>query len=101
MQRGQKDKVESTNKGGAPVGNTNAAKARQVTAMLEAALGKNDKKRLRDGVEQIADAFANGEVWAINTVFDRLEGKPAQTVIGAGDNGEILTSLTVEFVTSG
>lgn len=85
MSNNQSNKVESTNKGGAPAGNNNAAKGRQVSAMLEAALNKNDRQRLREGVEVIADAFAAGEVWAINTVLDRLEGKPHQSTTVLGD----------------
>lgn len=97
MQTGQKDKVESTNKGGAPVGNKNAAKARQMTAMLAAALKQDNKQRLRKGVEHIADSFARGEVWAIQTVFDRIEGKPTQVVAGDPES-PLITSLTIEFV---
>jgi hypothetical protein len=93
MPNNQNDKVESTNKGGAPIGNNNAAKGRQVTAMLEAALNKNDRQRLREGVEVIADAFASGEVWAINTVLDRLEGKPHQSSTISGDPTAPLISV--------
>ena len=75
MQENQEDKVESTNKGGAPVGNKNAAKGAQLTAMVLAALNKNDRQPLRDGVDKIAAAFAAGERWAIEFVFDRAEGK--------------------------
>lgn len=99
MQDNQKDKVESTvDKGGAPEGNNNAAKGRQVTAMLEAALNSNNKSRMRDGVEMIAEAFANGEIWAVNTVFDRLEGKPAQAVTLSGDNQNPLAISLIERV---
>lgn len=75
MQENQEDKVESTNKGGAPLGNKNAAKGAQLTAMVLAALNKNDRQPLRDGVDKIAEAFAAGERWAIEFVFDRAEGK--------------------------
>ena len=94
----QSDKVESTNKGGAPLGNNNAAKGRQVTAMLSAALEANNRQLMREGVQKIANAFAEGEVWAVNTVFDRLEGKATQRIEGTGEDGEILTSLTVKLV---
>lgn len=99
MQDNQKDKVESTtNKGGAPEGNQNAAKGRQVTAMLETALNANNKQLLRDGIDKIANAFASGEVWAVNTVFDRLEGKATQRIEGPGTDGEFITKMVVEFV---
>ena len=92
----QIDKVESTNLGGAPKGNDNAAKGRQVTAMLANALGENDKKRLREGVEMIANAFAEGERWAVDVVFDRLEGKATQTV-DTNINGSLDMSINVKF----
>jgi len=101
MNENQTDKVESTNsKGGAPLGNQNAAKAKQMSAMLEAALNLNDKQRLRDGVDKIATAFSSGEVWAVNFVYDRLEGKPTQQVVGSGNEGEFITKMVVELVES-
>lgn len=98
MQNKQIHEVESTNKGGAPIGNQNAAKAKQLSAMLEAALYKNDKQSLRDGVDKIVTAFSEGEVWAANFVFDRIEGKVAQRVEGPGEGGEFITKMVVELV---
>jgi len=80
------DKVESTiDKGGAPTGNKNAAKGAQLTSMLVAAINDNDRAKLRSGVQKVADAFADGERWAIEFVFDRAEGKAAQAVTLKGD----------------
>lgn len=70
---------------GAPLGNQNAAKGAQLTAMLMAALEDNDKAKLRDGIKKLADAFAEGERWAIEFVFDRKEGKAAQALTLKGD----------------
>lgn len=83
--------------GGAPVGNSNAAKGKQITNMIEAALNSNNKARLREGVEKIANAFAEGEVWALNMVLDRIEGKPAQAITGA--EGAPLLPPIIQFVT--
>lgn len=99
MQENQEDKVESTNKGGAPVGNKNAAKGAQLTAMVLAALNKNDRQPLRDGVDKIAEAFAAGERWAIEFVFDRAEGKAVARQEITGADGEALPlSIGITFV---
>jgi hypothetical protein len=47
---------------------------------LERALAQDDGKRLREAVEKMLDAAAAGEVWAIQFLADRLDGKAAQTV---------------------
>jgi hypothetical protein len=86
VKENQEDKIETNGKRGAPVGNNNAGKGRQVSAMIEAALNDNNRAKLREGVQKVADAFAAGEVWAINTVLDRLEGKPHQSTTISGDS---------------
>ena len=96
----QEDKVESTtNKGGAPVGNKNAAKGAQLTAMLAAALDANDRQRLRQGVDNVTQAFAAGERWAVEFVFDRIEGKAvARTELSGVDGSPLPLSIGVSFV---
>jgi hypothetical protein len=99
MQENQQDKVESTNKGGAPVGNKNAAKGAQLTAMLMAALDVNNKEKLREGVQKVAQAFAEGERWAVEFVFDRAEGKAvARQEITGADGADLPLSIGVTFV---
>ena len=99
MQENQIDKVESTNKGGAPVGNKNAAKGAQLTAMVLAALNRNDREQLRKGVDEVARAFAEGERWAIEFVFDRAEGKAVARQEITGADGEALPlSIGITFV---
>lgn len=73
---------------GAPVGNKNAAKAKVVSDAIRKALAAEDWKKLRDGSEKVADAFAAGEPWAVQFVADRMEGKAAQTL--QGPDGEPL-----------
>jgi hypothetical protein len=95
--KNQKHKVESTqNLGGAPVGNKNAAKSAQLSAMLRSALEANDRSKLRNGLEQLTNAFNDGERWAIEFVFDRLEGKASQT-LDANINGSLDMSINVKF----
>jgi hypothetical protein len=94
----QEDKIESNGRG-APVGNKNAAKGAQLTAMLSAALDANDKQRLRQGVDNISKAFAEGERWAVEFVFDRIEGKAvARTELSGVDGANLPISIGLSFV---
>ena len=87
------------NKGGAPLGNNNAGKGSQLSALLHAALNANDRLKLRLGVEKVADAFAEGERWAIEFVFDRFEGKAvAKTELSGPDGSTMPVSIALEFV---
>lgn len=86
---------------GAPVGNQNAAKAKLVADAIRRALAADDWKRLKDGSEKVAEAYAAGEPWAVQFVADRMDGKPKQQIEASGpDGGPIETSLTVAFVDS-
>ena len=94
----QEDKIESNGRG-APVGNKNAAKGAQLTAMLDFALNKDDKKLLRDGINQLAKAFSEGERWAIEFAFDRIEGKAvARTELSGADGSPLPLSIGISFV---
>lgn len=87
---------------GAPVGNQNAAKAKIVADAIRKALATEDWKRLRAGAEKVADAYADGEPWAVQFVADRMDGKPTQqTEISGPDGGPVETSMTVQFVEAG
>ena len=94
----QQDTIESNGRG-APIGNKNAAKGAQLTSMLEFALNQNDKALLRDGITKVAEAFALGERWAIEFVFDRMEGKAvARQEISGVDGSPIPLSIPIEMV---
>lgn len=91
----------NTNKRGAPVGNNNSGKGSQLSALLHAALNSNDRLKMRQGVEKIADAFAEGERWAVEFVFDRFEGKAvAKQEISTIDSEGNPTSIGIAFVTT-
>ena len=91
----------NTNKRGAPVGNNNSGKGSQLSALLHAALNSNDRLKMRQGVEKIADAFAEGERWAVEFVFDRFEGKAvAKQEISTIDGEGNPTSIGIAFVTT-
>ena len=95
----QKDTNETNSSRGAPEGNNNAGKGSQLSALLRAALNANDRLKMRQGVEAVADAFAEGERWAVEFVFDRFEGKAvAKQEISTVDGEGNPTSIGLVFV---
>lgn len=76
---------------GAPLGNRNAAKAKVWHAAIVRALEARDKSRT-DGkkeIDALAETLLNlvaaGDLAALKEFGDRLDGKPAQALIHAGD----------------
>lgn len=88
---------------GAPLGNTNGAKAKKWTAALERALARHGGAKDESGIaptpemkalDEIADKFVKaavagpsyqkGDPWAgvVSNLGDRLEGKAVQTIAG-------------------
>lgn len=76
---------------GAPKGNQNAAKAKIWHAAIMRALERRDQSRA-DGIKEI-DALADklltlvssGDLAALKEFGDRLDGKPAQAIVGDND----------------
>ena len=65
-------------------------KARRFATILERALIQEDLKaeedhRVRKGIEKILDKIAEGDLASFQTLADRSDGKPAQSVTLAGD----------------
>lgn len=88
---------------GAPVGNTNAAKARIWTEAIKRAISRRYNGDLSHGLDKLADDFiaavATGDLASFKELGDRLEGKPAQAVTLGGDEDNPLQHRhTVEFV---
>ena len=95
----QKDTNETNSSRGAPEGNNNAGKGSQLSALLRAELNADDRKKMRAGVTKVADAFAEGERWAIEFVFDRFEGKAvSKQEISGADGSPIPFSVGVRLV---
>jgi hypothetical protein len=95
----QEDTNETNSSRGAPEGNNNAGKGSQLSALLRAALHANDRLKMRQGVEKVADAFAEGERWAIEFVFDRFEGKAvAKQEISGADGSPFPIGISVEYI---
>lgn len=83
----------------APIGNKNAAKAKQWTAAIERALekrsGMDKAKALEELATKLIEAALAGDAWALKEIGDRLEGKAAQQVQLSGDQENPLTFTEV------
>ena len=84
----------------APFGNQNAVKEnRRWANALSRAIAQDDGERLRKAAEKLLDCAAEGEPWAVRELADRLDGKPAQAVVLAGDKDAPLeTRMEVKLV---
>lgn len=74
---------------GAPVGNQNAAKAKVWHAAIMRALdkrGAGDRIKALDELASILlDKVAEGDLPALKEFGDRMDGKPAQAIIGGDE----------------
>lgn len=74
---------------GAPLGNTNAASAREWRQALQRAMARKAegdyRKTLDDVAERVIDAALAGEKDAWKEIGDRMDGKPAQAIVGETD----------------
>lgn len=83
---------------GAPLGNTNAAKAKIVYDAIRKAQAQDDKGRLDKAAQTVLTLASEGERWALEFLRDTLDGKPAQSVAVTGaDEGPISHSVRVLF----
>lgn len=76
---------------GAPIGNQNARKAKRWENALTRALARvAEGQGFEAGLDRVADqvvaAALNGDKDAWTEVANRLDGKPAQAVIGGSDD---------------
>lgn len=69
----------------APIGNQNAKKARVSTEALRLELA-HDREALRDMWKATIRKAKEGDLAAFKEINDRLEGKPAQAIIGDDEN---------------
>jgi len=89
---------------GAPVGNKNAAKAKVWHAAIMRALERRKPADERiQAIDELADKLldlvAAGDLPALKEFGDRLDGKPAQAIIGGGDDDPpIRTVSRIELV---
>ena len=74
---------------GNPLG---ATKERKFYAALTRSMLADDGKKVRAAAEQLLDQAAAGEPWAIKELADRLDGRPAQAIIGDSENPLLIIS---------
>ena len=70
---------------GAQLGNQNAIKAKPWADAIRRALAKQsegDPKSLNALAERLLTACSQGEMTALKELGDRLDGKPAQAIVG-------------------
>lgn len=83
---------------GAPVGNHNAAKAKVWHAAIMRALDKRgcgDRVAALDELAgKLLDQVATGDLAALKEFGDRLDGKPAQAIIGGGEDDPAIKTVT-------
>lgn len=80
---------------GAPVGNNNAAKGRKWAKAIEREVARLESGDLEAGLARIARRVVKiadqGDeekaVWAFKEIGDRIDGKPAQSVVTEDDAG--------------
>ena len=85
----------------APIGNQNAAKAKVWHAAIMRALDKRSRLEQKEALDDIAEALiakaAEGDMGALKELGDRLDGKPAQAIVGDADGPPIQTAVRVLF----
>lgn len=89
---------------GAPIGNTNAAKAKMWHAAILRALerrgGGDRAKAIDELAEKLLELVAKGDLQALKEFGDRLDGKPHQTLSGPDDADLFPKKIVLEHVSS-
>lgn len=80
---------------GAPKGNQNARKENRLWGeTIRRVVTQDSSKRLRSAAEKLVALAEEGDVPALRELGDRLDGKPAQVVLGPGGDGEHKIEIT-------
>jgi hypothetical protein len=82
--------VGTTNKGGAPLGNTNSKKGKLFYGELQKALVQEDRIKLRLIADKLVEKAIEGESWAVKEIMDRVDGKAIQATEISGADGDDL-----------
>ena len=87
---------------GAPKGNKNAARGKIWSDAIIRALAKRSRVTAREAIDDLAEKLLEqcdeGNMIALKEVGDRLEGKPAQTLLGDSESPLQLVTR-IELVT--
>ena len=82
---------------GAPLGNVNALKNKPWGDALRRCLARREQeggKALNAIAEVLTDKALEGDLAAIKELGDRLDGKPAQAIVGDADAPPLAMSVT-------
>ena len=83
---------------GAPEGNTNSSKSNRLWGeTIRRAVLQSDGARLRAIAEKLLDKAADGDIQAMKEIGDRLDGKSAQALTIAGEDGGPIQLAAVEW----
>jgi hypothetical protein len=90
---------------GAPIGNQNAAKAKVWRAAIMRALERRKPADERiAAIDELADQLINlvalGDLGALKEFGDRLDGKPAQAIIGGEDDDPAIKTVSEILIRS-
>jgi hypothetical protein len=88
----------------APLGNQNAAKGKVWRAAIDRALERRSKSRV-DGIKEIdaladklLELVATGDLPALREFGDRMDGKPAQAIVGDAEADPIQVAGVIKLV---
>jgi len=88
---------------GAPVGNSNATKAKPWADAIKRALARREQTGsgadLNALADKLLDSAAEGDLTALKELGDRLDGKPAQSI--GGDPDGVPVSMSVHWTKPG
>ena len=80
--------------GGAPTGNSNATKGKRLfNSALKRALTQGPE-RIEKIVNMLIEQAEAGEPWAVKELIDRVDGKPAQSIIGGDDDDPAIRTVS-------
>jgi len=81
---------------GAPKGNNNGGKGKVVRSVIAQRLA--ERAALTEMVDRLIDQAIEGDKAAIGMIFDRVDGKPAQSIEASGPDGGAIEISRIERV---
>lgn len=86
---------------GAPVGNDNAAKGRDVERMLKRCVLADDGVKLRKMCEGIYKKASELDPWACEFMTERLDGRPRATAEGDDPQRHEIVTKVIQTIVDG
>lgn len=81
---------------GAPVGNNNAGKGKLIKSVIKRRL--EERAILQAIVDKLIDQAVDGDKTAAGMIFDRVDGKPEQSIEASGPDGGPIPIERIERV---